>query len=268
MMEGISRRSFVATAGVGAVVATASGCNPTTRPEGASGSLKMGGIDPAKWTHGDLPGPYQQPPNKPEVVFDPKYDVLVYIKFGPEMDLLSKIFYFEKSGTEFDTMVPGITSAILALRADINAVPKGTLPKGVSSFRDFTFKAAANIAIYVDHSSLSYPEKIVPVFFTDKLLDGKTAASKNKSFYDAAVHVNAIDTGPGGWRDAVYLRNYFMEAAPNDMDNVHGNQSIPYGTDHKYAMNIIMLAEQPMTPVRLPLIFDPDTGNNGTTGRP
>lgn len=284
MTEGISRRGFVATTGVGAIAMTAAGCTSKNGEEtaratplgNATGSSqdKMGGLDLSRLSHGDLPVPYKPKDSTvtADQIFKPLYDVLVFIKFGPEMNVLSKVCFFEKKGNDFAAMKSRVKDTIIRLRKDIDDTPPDAK---VRDFSNFIFKGASNVVIYVDHRYLSYPSENVPVFFTETLLeqDKETKkplpANKNKSFYDAAVFSNAIDVGGGDMRDVVYLRNYFHELAPGDAEKEHGHKPIdPKGPGQKYAMNIILLAEQPMTPMLLPMILDPDTGNNGSTGAP
>lgn len=216
-------------------------------------------IDPKQLSHGDLPGPRTD-----GYIFDPPYDVLVFIRLNADGSHVARVHYFSATGPDFASMKGRMETAVafLQIPSNIDEIPPCSLnSKAIRrSFQNFAFSAQCNVLLFVDNAAVRFRD--IPLFFTKTLKTGGPA-TKNKAFYDAQT---VMLTLPSGSAHGAYLRNYFTKGGGGV-----GPGEKPIGKPERfnYAFNFNLdSSDADDGSIVEQIILDPDGGNMGSGGPP
>ncbi|HYI39725.1 MAG TPA: hypothetical protein VE053_05330 [Allosphingosinicella sp.] len=245
------------------------------------GALKMA-VNP-RWNHGR--DPTKGHPNS-KIVFDPKFTTLLYLDFRSSASAQSNVTHlravriqfrsigWKKGKNDWETNQEEISKWIKYLNDDTSS-PLCTIKPDFWVYdhpTELFFNQPNHLAIYIRDKNINFDSR--PVWFSDVLIKADSSgkplpARENWSFFDASV-VTPIDcTGKpsiqeGCSQEVLYMKNYFRHKC-GFFPFIH-YYKIKAGNEHLYSLNINALLEvagQAAQAVTLPIVLDPDTGNNG-----
>lgn len=206
------------------------------------------------------------------VTFSPRFVTLLHLELQltPKLMLRGRRAHFAVANIQHDTLA----DIQPRVRAAINYMNSGGIrPSFLDEKNDklglkgFGFrKGQHHFIIYTKNDGVEYNQE-APIWFglyrTGLPL---REASPNRSFYEADVYSDSL-IGNGS-KTFIYARNYFRTADedPNDFMKPSNRREIR-SENLIYSLNINALVETTDNPaLKIPIIFDPDTGNMGTGG--
>lgn len=239
------------------------------RASSATNNVPLFGLDPQK-PHPGLGAKQNpdgtQPMPGPAQPFAPLYVAIFHfdLEFGDNattvLNVRSAHCTSIAGGTnDFDANQVNIANVINYFNGNEVKQPQCIIKeRSYANFGKLNFNAPHHLIIYMKNVSLY---KDFPVFFGNQLIS-KDNAEKNGSFFDAKVQdIKGVNPGPHGpcAQKILYMKNYF-----HYYDELNGVQEIKDKSAHWHSMNIVAtLVAGDLSPIVLPVIIDPDTGNMG-----
>lgn len=233
------------------------------------------------WNHGGDPSKEKHPHNNTNDSFNPRYVMLLYMDIedqDPAGDLRVKAIRLQFPSVGWNPNEPNPTQVNTWAANEQQVVhwinclnrPPCSLPAQTQQFRinegldNFTFNQPHHFVIYIQNRNIEFNRRY-PVWFAQHLSEMENnehkKAKENWSFFGAKVLDVTSITGNNS-KKLVYVKNFFK-----GWDFFKGGYYKIGGDRHSYSLSIN--AEMPATdlagqsPLKLPIIIDPDTGNQG-----